>query len=297
MRSSFRSVIAIALTATLVLAISGCSSNENSQADSQSTESPVVDDLVQKLVTQASEMSPSQKLDEECATRVFRSLTSEQLSTIRSSIESDEDLSSEYSWFTEQLESCLPAAATSTAGVPIPPELITSNTRFYISAPIQMSLCYDQKDGICNQDWFLRGQIQIGYRIPPREGILAPENRNESDWLSLTPSQRDTYLRVALWNFVGRMGLTTDGKTSKLPSPEIIQGNYDYVIDVTKWMIQYLDQGVSPVALLEKIQSGFIENGYPKVAADWMTNAVVLVALPAMAPSYISEVDAVITYT
>ena len=89
MRSRFRSAIAIALTATLVSAVSGCSSNEDSQADSQAIESPVVDDLVQKLVSQASEMSPPQELDEGCTTRVFQSLTSEQLSTIRSSIESD----------------------------------------------------------------------------------------------------------------------------------------------------------------------------------------------------------------
>jgi hypothetical protein len=297
MRSRFRSAIAIALTATLVSAVSGCSSSENSQADSQAIESPVVDDLVQKLVSQASEMSPPQELDEGCTTRVFQSLTSEQLLTIRSSIESDEDLTSDYSWFTDQLANCLSGSATTTTGPSIPPELMTSNTRFYVPAPIQMSLCYDQKDGICDQDWFLRGQIQIGYRLPPREGILAPENRNESDWLSLTPSQRNTYLSVALWNFVARMRLTTDGKTSKLPSPEIIQGDYDNVIEVTKWMVQWLDRGISPVALLEKIQSNYVDQGFPKMAADWLTNAVSLVALPAIAPSYISEVDAVITYT
>ena len=167
------------------------------------------------------------------------------------------------------------------------------NSVFLLDRPIQMEFCYQMDMDICRSDSFRRTQIDLGYRLIPDSGLPSAENRSEAFWKSLSPKEQDEYLRVALWNFAARLGVS-GGKQSL--SNQQIKDEYSYMKEWAAWMVNNLSQGKSPVVILETARKSLRENGDADWLIDWRINAMAYIALPAIAPDFIDEVDDVIVY-
>lgn len=133
----------------------------------------------------------------------------------------------------------------------------------------------------------------MGYRIPSPEGLPSSFNRNTSMWTSLTERQKNDYLTTTLWNFAAKLGVV-DGAQTRDDSQ--ISAEYTYMLELTNWIVKNLKAGFAPVPILDEMRSQMRSKGDQDRLIDWRINAAIHVALPVIAPEYITLVDRVIQY-
>ena len=135
--------------------------------------------------------------------------------------------------------------------------------------------------------------LNLGYQNPPLKGIPSSWNRDVAFWQSLSSREKNDYLSTALWNFVARLGIA--GGVQKLSNADI-SAEYQYAITNTDWIVESLKAGANPVSILEQFRIDERKSGVQEWVIDWRINACVWVALPAIAPEYVSIIDNLIAY-
>jgi hypothetical protein len=174
-----------------------------------------------------------------------------------------------------------------------PPSTNRKPSLIMLDRPINIDVCNDMAVEFCFSDAFRKGFLRLGYRLPPNDGIPTSANRTESYWRDLSPSKRDQYLSVALWNFIARIGVN---RGEQVWTSQEIEDNYQYTKELAVWFVEGVRKTDDPARLIEIMQKEFEKDQITDWVSDWYVNAVIFVALPAMAPDLIDEVDSVIVY-
>lgn len=209
------------------------------------------------------------------------------LITVITSCASGENFSSSASEISSQDTTTVTSVQTTVDQSPI------TTRKFQLSSPINIEFCYDMALPICRTVAQRDNNQKLGYHNPPLEGIPSSWNRDTDYWLSLTSKQKNDYLSTALWNFVARLGVSAG--MQKLSNAEI-SSEYQYVITGTNWMIDSLKAGASPIEILEQFRADEREYGNQEWLIDWRINACIWVAMPAIAPEYLSILDNAVEY-
>ena len=219
--------------------------------------------------------------------RLFKYLLGTCLITAISSCASGENFSSSASEITSQNTAIVNSVQTTVN------QTQPKSQKFQLSLPINIEFCYEMALPICKSVAQRDNNLKLGYRNPPLEGIPSSWNRDTNYWLSLTSNQKNDYLSTALWNFVARLGVSAG--VQKLSQAEI-SSEYQYVITGTKWMIDSLKAGAEPTEILEQFRADERQYGNQEWLIDWRINACIWVAMPAIAPEYLSTFDSAVEY-
>lgn len=164
---------------------------------------------------------------------------------------------------------------------------------FELSKPINIEFCYDMVNEVCKQVSLRNSQLEMGYHLPPMEGVPSSWNRDVDFWKSLNETQKNDYLSTSLWNFVARLGIA--GGVQSLTRDEILS-EYQYAQSNTQWLVEGINLGANPIQLLDTIREEERKQGIQEWLIDWRINASIWVALPAVAPELIPTFDNIIKY-
>lgn len=145
----------------------------------------------------------------------------------------------------------------------------------------------------CKQKSLQESQLELGYHLPPLEGIPSSWNRDVDFWKSLNETQKNDYLSTSLWNFVAKLGVS--GGVQSLTRDEILN-EYQYALSNTQWLVESVNLGANPIQLLETIREQERNLAVQEWLIDWRINASIWVALPAIAPELIPKFDGIIKY-
>lgn len=187
------------------------------------------------------------------------------------------------------------APATSDSSVVAPTVTTTSTVPtpalFLLDPPMLWGFCYEMDLPICSTEAYRQSTLKLEYRLPPPNGIPKSSNRDENFWNALTKMERNDYLYVTLWDWAAKLGVS--GGVQSLDQAQI-KGEYEYMLEWAVWFVNVLNSGSQPVAVLESMRAELGKYDDPQWLIDYRINMVRWVALPALAPQYISEVDEVI---
>ena len=186
-----------------------------------------------------------------------------------------------------------PATTDSSMVAPIVASTTTVPTPalFLLDPPMLWGFCYEMDLPICSTEAHRQSTLKLGYRLPPPSGIPLSSNRDENYWTALTKTERNDYLYVTLWDWAARLGVS--GGVQSLDQAQI-KSEYEYVLELAVWFVNALSGGSPPVAVLESMRAELGKYDDPQWLIDYRINMVRWVALPALGPQYISEVDEVI---
>lgn len=248
--------------------------------------------LISEFGRQALEVGSIESVDRLCMETAIRGLNKVELDTLFQSVISDSDLGPTFDPFVQSIGICYTESPPSTNSS------LTSaaNSFFLIDRPFPVDVCIKTDRPLCYTGLppvFTEGLVKMGYRIPSPEGLPSSFNRNTSMWTSLTERQKNDYLTTTLWNFAAKLGVV-DGAQTRDDSQ--ISAEYTYMLELTNWIVKNLKAGFAPVPILDEMRSQMRSKGDQDRLIDWRINAAIHVALPVIAPEYITLVDRVIQY-
>jgi hypothetical protein len=162
---------------------------------------------------------------------------------------------------------------------------------FLLDPPMLWGFCYAMDLPVCSTDAHRQSTLKLGYRLPPPDGIPLSTNRDENFWMALSKTEKNDYLSVTLWDWAARLGVS--GGNQSLDESQI-EAEYNYMLEWSVWFVNALSSGAEPTAVLEQMRNGLTELDDMQWLVDYRINMVRWVALPALGPQFISEVDEVI---
>lgn len=293
MRKGILCALATLLFACTNPTVSDVGTSQESITPTPDNSAAQIEYLVTEFERQALEVDSIQSVDRHCMETAIRGLNKVELDTLFQSFVSDSDLGPSFDPFVQSMDFCYtkfpPSTHTSVTS--------TANSFFLIDRPFPVDDCYKTDRPLCYTGFptaalaaYMAG---MGYRNPPPEGLPSSFNRDASMWTSLTERQKNDYLTTTLWNFAAKLGIV-DGVQTLDHSQ--ISAEYTYMLDLTNWIVKNLKASFAPVSILDEMRNQMRSRGDQDWLIDWRINAAIHVALPAIAPEYITLVDRVIQY-